>query len=186
MSDDTKKGSNLTRDLGIIVSVLILTAVGYTAVQSLSSSATNDHVHTPGAASQATSGMQGDDFMGSLPTDFRGLVGAGNGFMDEGRYAEAAEGYRRALEIDGTSPDVRTDFGACLHAMGLAERAVEEFRIVLKAHPEHLISRVNAGIVHLEMQNADSARTHWEAVLELNQEGPMAERVRELLGSLKN
>jgi tetratricopeptide (TPR) repeat protein len=101
--------------------------------------------------------------------------------MDSFNYAVAAECYRRALDLDDRSADVRCDFGACLHAMGLPQRALEEFRIVLAAEPTHQVVHFNLGIVHYDLGRLDSARYYWEALLALNPDERAAERVRELL-----
>jgi hypothetical protein len=65
--------------------------------------------------------------LGNLPEDHETLVQMGNSFMDQGSFAVAAEIYKRALALKDV-PDVRVDYGACLHAMGLPLRAIEEFQ----------------------------------------------------------
>jgi len=124
------------------------------------------------------------DLLDSLPNDYGTLVSMGNKFMDEQSYAVAAEIYRRALEIDGRSPDVRTDYGACLHGMGLPNRAIEEFRKVLTASPEHAIARFNLGIVFRGEGSLDSARHYFEGYLALDPDGAPADAARQYLKEL--
>ena len=60
-----------------------------------------------------------------LPTDYMGLVQAGNENMDQRQFPLAAECYRRALAIDGSSTDVRTDYGAWEYTMQVHRTPIE-------------------------------------------------------------
>jgi tetratricopeptide (TPR) repeat protein len=116
-----------------------------------------------------------------LPTDYKGLVQAGNDNMDHGQFPLAAECYRRALAIDGSSTDVRTDYGACLHGMGLPQRAIDEFRKVLVQDPKHTICNFNLGVVFNELQQTDSARFYWTKYLKMEPQGKAADAARQYL-----
>lgn len=122
--------------------------------------------------------------LANLPTDYPGLVQAGNDNMDHKNFPLAAECYRRALAIDGSSTDVRTDYGACLHGMGLPQRAIDEFRKVLVQDPTHSICNFNLGVVFNEIQQKDSARYYWKKYLEMEPQGSAAEAARNLLKEL--
>lgn len=159
--------------VGVIVGYLVLRDAPQQPQQARPSNVTTPPGHEDMGAALA-----------DMPTDYAGLVAAGNENMDDGNFPVAAEMYRRALEIDGSSADVRTDFGACLHAMGLPGRALEEFRKVTTEHPEHTISQFNLGIVHYGMNNLDSARYYWQRYLELEPNGSAAETARGYLDQL--
>lgn len=117
----------------------------------------------------------------NLPDDYDALIAIANGHMDQGNSPMAAEVYSRALGMDGSSPDVRTDYGACLHAMGLGDRALEEFRTVMEAHPGHAISRFNAGIVYYGMRQLDSAKVYFERYISMDPQGTASETARGIL-----
>lgn len=179
--------STRTRDFVVIAGALVVVTVGWLAFR------TPAQPPQPPTAQQGQGGhpeVEGNSMGGmmegleNLPADYAGLVQAGNQFMDAGNYAVAAESYRRALAIDPSSPDVRTDFGACLHSMGLPERALEEFQTVILEHPEHGIANFNTGIVYLDMGKTDSARVYWEKYLKLDPNGIAADKARELLQSI--
>jgi Tfp pilus assembly protein PilF len=125
------------------------------------------------------------DFINQLPKDYESLVHMGNQIYDQGNFTMAAEIYRRALEIDGSSPDVRTDYGACLNAMGLPQRAVDQFTIVVREHPTHRISHFNLGIVYRNMNRTDSAKYFWEKFLELEPTGEMADAARRYIAQME-
>jgi len=120
----------------------------------------------------------------NLPTDYNSLIQFGNQAMDQGNFPLAAEAYKRALAIEGDDPNVRTDYGACLHGMGLAHRALEEFRKVLADHAEHPVATFNMGIVYYNEKQFDSAKTYWERYLILQPEGQVANTVRQYLQQL--
>lgn len=177
--DQTSVSGNWRRDGLIVLGVLVVISASY-----LFTRETPQQV----APAQVTS-PDGHEGMGAsltdLPTDYAGLIDGGNQHMDAGNFPMAAEMYKRALAIDGSSPDVRTDFGACLHSMGLAPRALEEFRTVYQEHPGHALVRFNMGIVHFGENRLDSARHYWEEFLQMQPEGEAAETARGYLEGMK-
>ncbi len=132
---------------------------------------------TPASHDEAMQGMEG------FPATYEALVPMGNGLMDQGNFPMAAECYRRALALQ-EDENVRVDFGACLHGMGLALRAIEEFRAVLDKNPRHGIAHFNLGIVYSTQQQADSARYYFEKYLEIEPQGSAAASAKELLQTL--
>ncbi len=121
--------------------------------------------------------------LANLPEDFETLVPMGNTFMDQGSFAVAAEIYKRALAISDV-PDVRVNYGACLNAMGLPLRAIEEFQQARSSDPNHAIACFNLGIVYFSQQQQDSARTYFNKYLELDPAGQAAEVTRGYLHEL--
>ncbi len=173
-------GSKVSKDTFIIVGVMLVVAVGYFFMNRpekapQAEEVTHSHSEVPGMDRSAMTAMA------SLPTDYDALIQVGNQTMDEGNFPIAAEAYKRALAINGENPDVRTDYGACLHGMGLELRALEEFRMVLKDHPNHPIATFNMGIVYYNEQKTDSAKVYWEKYLSLEPEGNIANTVRQYL-----
>lgn len=162
------KKSNNTRDIIIIVGVLVVIVVGFfifkkpAEVAQPPQSQNNMNTH-PDVGDQ---GMM--NALSQLPTDYNSLIQLGHQTMDEGNYAMAAECYKRALMIDGSDNDIRTDYGACLHGMGLPQRALAEFRQVLAEVPNHTIATFNAGIVFYTLDQKDSAKVYWEKALTLS------------------
>ena len=183
-SISTKKTkSNPTRDMIIIVGVIVIIAVGYYLF-------TKPAAPPPQTQQEDFSHPDVDMDMGSMgsglemPTDYNGLVEYGNSFMDQGNFPMAAESYKRALNINADDNNVRTDFGACLHSMGLNGRALEEFYIVIKDNPNHPIANFNLGIVYFGMSKPDSAKFYWKKYLELDPNGSAASLAREKLQEL--
>ena len=181
-----KKKSNALRDNLIVIVVIAVIGVGYVIIREPE----KPPVPVQQADEQLTNPHGGDmeSMMGALPnipSDFEGLVSTGNGYMDQGNYAVAAECYKRALVLKVDAFDVRTDFGACLHSMGLENRALEEFHKVINEHPEHAIANFNLGIVYYGMEKNDSAKYYWDRYLKIDPNGSAAEAARNYLKKIE-
>ena len=122
--------------------------------------------------------------MPNLPEDYDGLVTAGDEYMNQNNFPIAAECYKRALALDGSSPDVRSDFASCLYGMGLAERALEEFRSIKKNSPLHGVTLFNLGVVFMGQNMPDSAKFYLTEYLELEPNGKAAQQARDYLKEL--
>lgn len=186
---DRPKSTGL-RDTLIIVAALVVVAAAYFMLRQPTprpESPAQQTATQPGSTAQHPpitdpSGQTMDmPILNNLPTDYAGLVNSGNDNMDHKNYPVAAECYRRALALDGSSADVRTDYGACLHGMGLPQRAIEEFRKVLAQDTKHTICNFNLGIVFNELKQTDSAKYYWKKYLELDPNGKASDAARQSL-----
>ncbi len=183
-----KSSSNTVRDMVIIVGVIVVATAGYFLFkepsqppQPVPQQSMNDVEGHAGMVGSMDEALQA---MGGLPQDYNSLVQFGNQQMDQRNFPVAAEAYRRAMALDGSSNAVRTDYGACLHGMGLGQRALEEFKKVLSIEPDHPIANFNAGIVFREMGELDSARVYWENYLRVDPNGSAVASAKALLKEL--
>lgn len=180
--ENKAESKTLLRDAAIIAGVLVIISIGYVLFKKPTPMPVPEPATQAGMVPQGMPGNMGASL--DLPKDYTGLVATGNQYMDIGNYAVAAEAYRRALEIDGSSTDVRTDYGACLHGMGLPDRAIEEFRTVLEADPAHAIAKFNLGVVFYEKNQADSSRAWLQKYLTDEPNGRASQSARQLLQEL--
>ncbi|MFQ5766106.1 MAG: tetratricopeptide repeat protein, partial [Rhodospirillales bacterium] len=81
------------------------------------------------------------------------------------RHAEAADCFRRALEIDPAPADVHANLGNALLDQGLFADALENFRRVLEREPGHREARGNVGIALYGLGEADQAYEIFEKTL---------------------
>ncbi len=182
-SNTAVSGKSHGKEIIVILGILAVVCVGYFLLRedpnppmTQETTEISGHESVEGMDMGAAMSM-----LGNLPDDYDALVGMGNQFMDEGNFPVAAECYKRALAKNPESPDVRVDYGACLHGMGLAHRALEEFQTVYKTNPEHSVVHFNIGIVYNELQQTDSAVYYWEKYLELEPEGMAASSAAQLI-----
>jgi hypothetical protein len=81
------------------------------------------------------------------PRDLAALVRLGNMEFDAQKFDKAAGFYARALALDPTSPDVRTDYATALHQSGHDLDALKELNVVLRERPSFKTALYNRGVV---------------------------------------
>lgn len=123
-------------------------------------------------------------FAALLPSDYAGLVAQGNMNMDHGRYAEAVICYDRAIGLNDSSADVRTDLGACYHALGQIDSALVHLAKALQLDPNHAVAHFNMGVVYHSAGDMAKTRQYWNRYLELIPESPIADTLKSILNSL--
>jgi len=175
-----KDNSTRFRDMSLAAGVVLLITLSYFVIM--------EPEPVPEASQPQQMTGHGPDGMEMtfpvLPEDFGGLVTVGDSYMDEGNFPLAAECYKRALDIDSTSVNVRSDFGSCLYGMGLGDRSLEEFHEVLAIDPSHGIALFNLGVVFSGQGLNDSAKFYMGEYLKLESEGEAADRARKLINEM--
>ena len=96
--------------------------------------------------------------------------------------AEAAEQFRRALELRPGFHDVRNRLGEALMQEGRLDDAAAEFEKTLEGNGRFFQARLNLGLVHFRRGDRDAAREHWE---ECRSQEPNSPQVRAYLGMLE-
>lgn len=82
-----------------------------------------------------------------------------------GMNTEAANEYRKALDLCPTFIDIRTKLASTLRDMGDKESAVHEYMMVKQQAPKFIPARVNLGVTLYSLGRKDEARAEWESVL---------------------
>lgn len=107
------------------------------------------------------------------PRDPEPAIRLGNLFYDQGHYVQAADWYERALEIDPTNVNCRTDLGTAFFYLGRPKDALREYERALAIQPKHEPAIFNKIIVNLEgTRDIQAARTAWELLFKLNPDYP--------------
>jgi tetratricopeptide (TPR) repeat protein len=146
--------------------------------------------------SQKLDSVQGPDYNGLIeeyrsilaedPDNFAALVGMGNAYFDSSQWKKAITMYEHALMLFPRNADVRTDMGTAYRNLGLADRALAEYRIALEHEPGHLNARYNIGIVLAHDKKNYQAAIHiWEELLQLAPNSPYADHIRANIAALK-
>jgi tetratricopeptide (TPR) repeat protein len=81
------------------------------------------------------------------PSDLAALVALSDMYFDAGKFDEAIGFYTRALALDPTNPDVRTDYATALHQTGHDIEALKQLDVVLADRPKFLQAMFNRGVV---------------------------------------
>jgi len=115
------------------------------------------------------------------PKDVASLVELGNLYYDAGKYSSAITYYQKSLDLDAANYDVMTDMGAAYHATGQSDKALEIFKAVVVAKPDHAMAWFNQGVVYNSKNDTPNMRFAWERFLVLQPTGDLADQVRQEL-----
>ncbi len=111
----------------------------------------------------------------------------GNALMDSNRFSEAADAYKKSLELEPKNVNVRVDRGTCLRNMGKPKEAVEEYRQALKIDPNHINANRNTGVVlTYDLNDRKGAIKAFEKYVEIAPTAPDAGQIRQLIQELKS
>ena len=92
----------------------------------------------------------------------------------DGRYADAAESYRRAVACDPKYALGLNNLGVALYHTGKAEASVEAFRFALKAQPSFIKARLNLALLLFKNKRLPLCLEAYRQVLQLEAEQPVA------------
>jgi len=89
--------------------------------------------------------------------------------------------FRKALELDPSNLELRRELAYLLLEMDRRSEAEQQFRLLVEAAPNDLLSSAQLGFLYWERKDYDAALPLLKRVLE-GDEGELGERVRRLLG----
>ena len=92
----------------------------------------------------------------------------------DGRYADAADNYRRAVTCDPKYALGLNNLGVALYHTGNAEASVEAFRFALKAQPSFVKARLNLALLLFKKKRLPLCLEAYRQVLQLEPEQPVA------------
>jgi tetratricopeptide (TPR) repeat protein len=101
-----------------------------------------------------------------------------------GALAEARQAYAQALALDPDQPEARYNLGNLLDELGEREQAIAEWIKVVCACPEFADAHFHLAAAYAAPGTEDRARRHLVRYLELDADGPWADRARALLETL--
>ncbi len=105
----------------------------------------------------------------SEPDDVDLLYKVGNVYYDVQQFPEAATYYEKAVTIDPSRTDVRTDLGTAYHYMGQPDRALKEYDEVLKIDDKNVNALFNQGMVRWQgKMDTQGAIASWRRLLATN------------------
>lgn len=110
-----------------------------------------------------------------------------NLYYEDGQFEKAIEFYRTFLKDDTTSDGwlVRLDISRALSALSRTDEAISELKTLLKDHPGHAGALYNLGAIEANRGDHESARNHWNELIELHPQDTLAVYARGALPKLK-
>lgn len=95
--------------------------------------------------------------LAQLITGYRVHLLSGRLAYGAGRYAEAAEEFKKAVDADPEQPAARINLGTCLGHLRRYRDAVAQFREALRLAPDNITARFNLGAMLAHLGDYDSA-----------------------------
>lgn len=109
------------------------------------------------------------DKLKSDPRDPSLFVQVGNIYKATHQFKQAADYYRKSLEIDSSNTAIRVEMASCLYYTGDAGRALDELQIVLHDNPHDANALFNVGMIKWQAQHdSKGAVTAWQMLLKNN------------------
>ena len=124
------------------------------------------------------------------PDDVRGWTVIAPVYLEMGRYADAANAYRRVIELDGATPDLQTSLAEALMLAAGGEgspEAMELLRSAAASDPQHVRSRLYFAAELMRLQDYPAAAQAWEETIALsNGDEPWLPAARQGLAVAQN
>jgi tetratricopeptide (TPR) repeat protein len=120
------------------------------------------------------------------PNNLQALIGIGNLYYDANQDRNAIASYEKALAIDPSNSNVRTDMAVCFRRAGDYDRAIEELKKAISANPRHPQSRYNLGVILLQdKKDLEGGIKAWEGLLENIPDYPYRDQLKSEMARLR-
>ena len=120
------------------------------------------------------------------PKNVGAWIALGNDFFDTNQYQKSIEAYAKALELQPNNPDVLTDQGVMLRAVGQFEQAIANFEKAQKIAPDHYQSLINMAVVYdSDLKKPEKATAALEKVIQLDPTGRFGSQAKDFLAQIK-
>lgn len=119
------------------------------------------------------------------PRDIAALVALGNLYFDARKFDRAIPYYKRALALDPTNPEVRSNQAAALHETGHDLEALHEIDTVLRERARFPQALFNRAVVLRSIGRRSDARRAYASFLEAAPDDPRAPEAKAALAELR-
>jgi len=114
------------------------------------------------------------EFIERHPRVWNGWFVLGWALRKLGRYSDALESFKKALELGGSAADIRNEMSICLMELGDHKAARKELEHALREEPENTKIISNLGVLAMKAGRKDEADAFFRTVLELDPDDPLA------------
>ena len=111
--------------------------------------------------------------------DTTALLALGGMYEIAGRFEEAADYFKRYLEVAPNNAAVRMSLAGAYYNNAQRPQALDELQQVLKYQPQYDYAMFNLGVIYLAEGKRDEAIKWWHKVMETNPTGELAQKARE-------
>jgi tetratricopeptide (TPR) repeat protein len=93
----------------------------------------------------------------AVRSSFHDLCDEGLALEDDGRLEEAAEAYRRALQLEPQHPTLHFDLGNVLFQLNRVSKSIAQFQEAVRGDPDFAMAWHNLGSVHAQADQWEAA-----------------------------
>ncbi len=116
------------------------------------------------------------------PKDIQALYGLGNTYFDlaqvkqdQKTYQKAIDYYKKALDVDPSKSNIRTDMAVAYNFLGMTDIATVELNKVVTSDPSFFQAYFNLGVIKYQQNDLEHAKQFFQKVLEkAPQQSPFA------------
>lgn len=109
--------------------------------------------------------------LAEVPDDLRGWTVVAPAYIEMGRYADAANAYRRVIALSGPTAELQTDLAEALlldGAEGGRDEAMSLLRAAATAEPDHIRSRLYLAAELMRIEDYAEASRFWREAIALS------------------
>lgn len=125
--------------------------------------------------------------------DLHALAGLANLYFDTGkstgsseRFRQARDYYVRALQLQPSNVDMRTDLAITYFYLGDADEAISQAKASLRYDPTHALAHYNLGVFYWKGRKDDvNAVREFKAAIKVDKAGDVASEARDLLQEIR-
>ena len=114
------------------------------------------------------------EFIERHPKVWNGWFVLGWALRKMGRYSDALEAFKKALELGGAGGDIQNEMAICLMELGDLSGARKELERALRKESENTKLISNLAVLAMKSGNRDEAAAFFRTVLELDPDDPLA------------
>ncbi|MHB8842405.1 MAG: PIN domain-containing protein [Candidatus Aquicultor sp.] len=107
------------------------------------------------------------------PKDIQALYGLGNTYFDVAQvkqdqktYQKAIDYYKKALDVDPSKSNIRTDMAVAYNFLGMTDIATVELNKVVTSDPSFFQAYFNLGVIKYQQNDLEHAKQFFQKVLE--------------------
>jgi Tfp pilus assembly protein PilF len=120
------------------------------------------------------------------PNDFEALNEAGKMYRATHQFKEAANYYKKALQVHPDNAAVRTDLASCLYYTGDVDGALAQLDKAVSYDPKFFGALLNIGIIKMQAKNDPAgAANSWKKILETDANPQQKQMVKNLIAKAK-
>lgn len=121
------------------------------------------------------------DLITANPADTLAMVGLGDLYLNNGKYSDAADWYKKATDVNPNEPLYHTWLGEAYFQMGMVDVGMREIQAALAIDANNQATLVVLGLFYSQTGKTEEARQSWQKAYDVNPAGQYGHVAQQLL-----